>query len=201
MVVLGRRTQAPKPLSRSQIVDDDSDSASDSEYGDVSCEECGSGDSPAELLLCDGCNCNRGYHLFCLRPILVHVPKGKWFGPCCSKNKKPKCTFLVDLFSHFRYLFCPDSLANYWGFCCTKFYGWFECGIVGRLILQLNFCFIIWVFNLSCLICLEAEMLRFDWFFYWFNCLSRCVLQLSLSIRPKLVIFFGLSGLRTHSRR
>ncbi|BFG23549.1 hypothetical protein CerSpe_098230 [Prunus speciosa] len=90
MVVLGRRTQAPKPLSRSQIVDDDSDSASDSEYGDVSCEECGSGDSPAELLLCDGCNCNRGYHLFCLRPILVHVPKGKWFGPCCSKNKKPK---------------------------------------------------------------------------------------------------------------
>uniref|UniRef100_A0A7N0RED1 [histone H3]-lysine(27) N-methyltransferase n=1 Tax=Kalanchoe fedtschenkoi TaxID=63787 RepID=A0A7N0RED1_KALFE len=60
-----RRTEATKPVD------------------DTCCESCGSGDSPAELLLCD--KCDRGYHMFCLRPILVSVPRGSWFCPPCSK--------------------------------------------------------------------------------------------------------------------
>ncbi|XP_061364418.1 histone-lysine N-methyltransferase ATXR6 [Gastrolobium bilobum] len=76
-----RRTLAPKSSS----LDED----------DVSCEECGSGFSPAKLLLCD--KCDRGYHLFCLKPILSSVPKGPWFCPPCSNNNNnPKSFPLVQ---------------------------------------------------------------------------------------------------------
>ncbi|WCJ27598.1 Histone-lysine N-methyltransferase ATXR6 [Euphorbia peplus] len=71
---LRHRTHAPKPAPETT-----------SDYSDVSCEECGSDHSPAELLLCDGCDC--GYHLFCLRPILPSVPLGSWFCPSCSNHK------------------------------------------------------------------------------------------------------------------
>ncbi|GMN44363.1 hypothetical protein TIFTF001_013558 [Ficus carica] len=83
MALRQRRTQAPKPAVFS---DEDSGSGgSDADYDDVFCEKCGSGDSSADLLLCD--ECDRGFHLFCLRPILVSVPKGSWFCPSCSKKK------------------------------------------------------------------------------------------------------------------
>jgi ribosomal protein L37AE/L43A len=32
-------------------------------------------------MLCDGCD--RGFHIFCLRPILPRVPAGDWFCPSC----------------------------------------------------------------------------------------------------------------------
>ncbi|CAI0436957.1 unnamed protein product [Linum tenue] len=82
---LRRRTQAPKPSSAPALDAADDASSSDEEYDDVCCQECGSGKSPAKLLLCD--KCDRGYHLFCLRPILVAVPKGSWFCPCCSSKQ------------------------------------------------------------------------------------------------------------------
>lgn len=89
MVQRQRRMQAPKPLSRAPIERHSYDSgSSDSEYDDLCCEECGSGDYSAELLLCD--KCDRGYHLFCLRPILVSVPKESWFCPSCTEHKKLK---------------------------------------------------------------------------------------------------------------
>ncbi|ONK59208.1 uncharacterized protein A4U43_C08F4090 [Asparagus officinalis] len=81
-IPLRRRTQAKKPSKFS-----DSD--------DVECDRCGSGDRPDELLLCDGCD--RGLHLFCLRPILARVPDGHWFCPSCSSNKNnPKRFPLVQ---------------------------------------------------------------------------------------------------------
>ncbi|XP_076917036.1 histone-lysine N-methyltransferase ATXR6-like [Bidens hawaiensis] len=54
------------------------------EYEDTCCEECGSGEFGSELLLCD--HCDRGFHLFCLRPILPSVPIGSWFCPSCSSS-------------------------------------------------------------------------------------------------------------------
>ncbi|KAL8192709.1 hypothetical protein R6Q57_027157 [Mikania cordata] len=66
-VVARRRTQASK------------------NYDDTRCEECGSGDLGSELLLCD--HCDRGFHLFCLRPILPCVPVASWFCPSCSSNR------------------------------------------------------------------------------------------------------------------
>lgn len=83
-MVLRRRTQAPNPV--------DVDDGSESEYDAVCCEECGLGHFASKLLLCD--KCDKGYHLFCLRPILVSVPKGSWFCHSCSHlHNKLKCTF------------------------------------------------------------------------------------------------------------
>ncbi|CAN6439031.1 unnamed protein product [Victoria cruziana] len=62
------------------------DSDDDGDYSDVHCEECRSGEGGGEMLLCD--KCDRGFHIFCLRPIIVRVPTGPWFCPSCS-NRKP----------------------------------------------------------------------------------------------------------------
>ncbi|KAL5567730.1 hypothetical protein UlMin_024305 [Ulmus minor] len=102
MVLRPKRTRALKPLSL----------PSDSDCDDDCCEECGSGDSPAKLLLCD--KCDKGYHLFCLRPILVSVPKGSWFCPSCYKDKKLKSfplvqTKIIDFFRIQRY---PESIEK-----------------------------------------------------------------------------------------
>ncbi|KAJ6748742.1 HISTONE-LYSINE N-METHYLTRANSFERASE ATXR6 [Salix purpurea] len=87
MALRSKRSQAPKPIFRSKA-------AAAADYSDVYCERCGSGESPGELLLCD--KCDKGFHLFCLRPILVAVPKGSWFCPSCSKQKKPNSFPLVQ---------------------------------------------------------------------------------------------------------
>ncbi|KAF9667304.1 hypothetical protein SADUNF_Sadunf15G0008900 [Salix dunnii] len=47
--------------------------------------------------------CDKGFHLFCLRPILISAPKGCWFCPSCSKQKVPKSfpliqTKIIDFF-------------------------------------------------------------------------------------------------------
>ncbi|KAL0304438.1 UNVERIFIED_CONTAM: Histone-lysine N-methyltransferase ATXR6 [Sesamum radiatum] len=88
MPSLRRRTLAPVPVSpmaesrkRSKSMQEEEEE----DYSDVCCEKCGSGDRPSELLLCD--ECDRGFHLFCLRPVLVAVPKGRWFCASCSNHK------------------------------------------------------------------------------------------------------------------
>ncbi|OVA06325.1 SET domain [Macleaya cordata] len=93
-----RRTQAPNPLSSANPTETHGD---DGEYNNTYCEECGSGDNADELLLCD--KCDRGFHLFCLRPILVSVPKGSWFCSSCTHHKKLRKfplvqTKIVDFF-------------------------------------------------------------------------------------------------------
>ncbi|KAF9681752.1 hypothetical protein SADUNF_Sadunf05G0035500 [Salix dunnii] len=52
------------------------------DYGDVSCEQCCSGERSEELLLCD--KCDKGFHMKCLRPIVVRVPIGSWICNKCS---------------------------------------------------------------------------------------------------------------------
>lgn len=87
-----RRTRAIKPIYRPPLPSPESDEESNFDYEEVYCEECGSGDNASDLLLCDGCD--HGYHLYCLKPILVSVPKGSWFCPVCSGAKKLKSMFL-----------------------------------------------------------------------------------------------------------
>jgi hypothetical protein len=51
---------------------------------DVRCEECGRGDSAESMLLCgDGYSqgCDKGFHIYCLKPALSALPKGIW---CCK---------------------------------------------------------------------------------------------------------------------
>ncbi|ORY74825.1 PLU-1-like protein-domain-containing protein [Protomyces lactucae-debilis] len=44
------------------------------------CETCGKGDDGVHMLLCDGCEA--GYHIYCLDPPLLAVPKIDWY---CSR--------------------------------------------------------------------------------------------------------------------
>lgn len=98
--ILRKITQAPKPhllVSRSRKRSESESGEDDDDYDDIFCEKCGSGENPDKLLLCD--KCNRGFHLFCLRPILVSVPRGSWFCPSCSNDKTLTST-LIDLILH-----------------------------------------------------------------------------------------------------
>uniref|UniRef100_A0A8D3C8V6 Bromodomain adjacent to zinc finger domain, 2A n=1 Tax=Scophthalmus maximus TaxID=52904 RepID=A0A8D3C8V6_SCOMX len=47
----------------------------------VNCQICRKGDNDESLLLCDGCD--RGCHMYCLRPKITQVPEGDWFCPTC----------------------------------------------------------------------------------------------------------------------
>lgn len=53
-------------------------------YDHTLCEECARGDGELEMLLCD--SCDRGYHMYCLSPILPTVPLGDWFCPKCAQS-------------------------------------------------------------------------------------------------------------------
>ncbi|KAL2906741.1 putative Histone-lysine N-methyltransferase ATXR5 [Bienertia sinuspersici] len=63
------------------------------DYSDVNCEECGSGEGEGELLLCD--KCDKGFHMGCVRPIVVRVPIGSWVCPICSGLSQKK---IIDFF-------------------------------------------------------------------------------------------------------
>ncbi|KAL3785430.1 hypothetical protein HJC23_013569 [Cyclotella cryptica] len=47
------------------------------------CEICGDG---GNLLCCDGCV--HSYHMWCLSPPLVEIPKGQWYCDACQQEKK-----------------------------------------------------------------------------------------------------------------
>nr|XP_045619673.1 bromodomain adjacent to zinc finger domain protein 1A-like [Procambarus clarkii] len=40
------------------------------------------------MLLCDGCD--RGHHIYCLKPKLKEIPSGDWFCDRCKPKEKPK---------------------------------------------------------------------------------------------------------------
>ncbi|GBG71922.1 hypothetical protein CBR_g10858 [Chara braunii] len=74
----------------------------------LTCVECRRGDGEDEMLICD--KCERGYHMYCLCPILVAVPPGNWFCPKCEKKPEVKefpmvQTKIVDFFRISRPLF------------------------------------------------------------------------------------------------
>ncbi|GMH75309.1 hypothetical protein TrLO_g9473 [Triparma laevis f. longispina] len=45
------------------------------------CEDAGDDD---KILLCD--NCDKGFHMYCLRPVMVNIPVGEWLCPNCRPN-------------------------------------------------------------------------------------------------------------------
>ncbi|XP_058768677.1 probable Histone-lysine N-methyltransferase ATXR5 [Vicia villosa] len=58
------------------------------DYGSLMCEQCGTGEQPEELLLCD--KCDKGFHMKCVRPIVVRIPIVSWICPKCLGVKKVK---------------------------------------------------------------------------------------------------------------
>lgn len=56
-------------------------------YGNTACAVCRSTADDENMLLCDGCD--KGYHMHCLRPLVVTVPEGDWFcASCCNKQER-----------------------------------------------------------------------------------------------------------------
>ncbi|XP_064483947.1 bromodomain adjacent to zinc finger domain protein 1A-like isoform X1 [Ornithodoros turicata] len=51
------------------------------------CRICRRRRDPENMLLCDGCD--RGHHLYCLRPPLDEIPKGDWYCTTCRPKEKP----------------------------------------------------------------------------------------------------------------
>lgn len=66
----------------------------------ANCRLCRRRGDPDQMLLCDGCN--KGHHMYCLKPKLTNVPKGDWFCPACKPKekkapaKKPRKVFDED---------------------------------------------------------------------------------------------------------
>ena len=60
----------------------DREGAEDDEMRTMRCVICDLGDDENKMVLCDGCDA--GYHLYCLRPKLSQVPRGRWFCPACE---------------------------------------------------------------------------------------------------------------------
>uniref|UniRef100_A0A673C469 Bromodomain adjacent to zinc finger domain, 2A n=1 Tax=Sphaeramia orbicularis TaxID=375764 RepID=A0A673C469_9TELE len=56
----------------------------------VTCQVCRKGDNDECLLLCDGCD--RGCHMYCLRPKITQVPEGDWFCPTCVAKEEVEST-------------------------------------------------------------------------------------------------------------
>merc|ERR1719187_2629 len=50
------------------------------------CRICRRKTDPENMLLCDGCD--RGHHLYCLKPKLKNVPKGDWFCSDCKPKER-----------------------------------------------------------------------------------------------------------------
>ncbi|XP_069617493.1 tyrosine-protein kinase BAZ1B [Ranitomeya imitator] len=46
------------------------------------CKVCRKKGEDDKLILCD--ECNKAFHLFCLRPVLLNLPEGEWLCPACQ---------------------------------------------------------------------------------------------------------------------
>ena len=56
----------------------------------TSCSICGGTSDDENMLLCD--NCEKGFHMYCLSPIVAVVPSGEWFCGNCKQKKEVKGT-------------------------------------------------------------------------------------------------------------
>ncbi|KAL9313835.1 hypothetical protein ACSQ67_019287 [Phaseolus vulgaris] len=93
-------------------------------YSDLLCEQCGSGEVSEELLLCD--KCDKGFHMKCVRPIVVRIPIGSWLCPKCQGGKRVR-TFsqkkIIDFFGIGRSYFYADdkcSSQGFWTICLMQ---------------------------------------------------------------------------------
>ncbi|KAK1269661.1 Methyl-CpG-binding domain-containing protein 9 [Acorus gramineus] len=58
------------------------------------CKVCGIDRADSSVLLCD--TCDSEYHTYCLNPPLARVPKGDWYCPSCTVQRKAQGTSPLD---------------------------------------------------------------------------------------------------------
>jgi len=68
-------------------------------YGHLSCEICQDDKNEHQILICD--ECHLGFHMYCVRPVMVNVPTGEWRCPRCSPSRNIENSFR-DLVSELR---------------------------------------------------------------------------------------------------
>lgn len=55
------------------------------------CDICKSGKDENRILICD--KCYRGYHTYCVRPVIVNIPSEQWLCSRCTEGACEKATF------------------------------------------------------------------------------------------------------------
>ena len=60
-------------------------------YRSVVCEICKVDENDHQILICD--RCHQGYHMYCLRPIIVTVPTNEWLCSKCSPESSSRQPF------------------------------------------------------------------------------------------------------------
>ena len=63
-------------------------------FESTKCELCKSGGEDHYILICD--DCDKGYHTYCLRPVVVNIPRGDWSCPQCTTGDTT-CTSFEDI--------------------------------------------------------------------------------------------------------
>jgi len=61
------------------------------------CEICELGHNEDEMILCD--HCDKGFHIYCLKPALPDVPEGMWFCKECEGKVGNSYTYSKDKLS------------------------------------------------------------------------------------------------------
>lgn len=59
-------------------------------FESMTCAICQTGEDDHYLLICD--DCDKGYHTYCLRPVVVNIPRGDW---SCNKCGARDCTLVT----------------------------------------------------------------------------------------------------------
>lgn len=65
--------------------DDAEESESEDTEDDFACKKCNTSDHPEWILLCD--KCDDGWHTSCLRPAIMVIPEGDWYGLFLTQTK------------------------------------------------------------------------------------------------------------------
>ncbi|KAJ8378139.1 hypothetical protein AAFF_G00247770 [Aldrovandia affinis] len=59
-----------------------------------SCSLCGTSENDDQLLFCD--DCDRGYHMYCLKPPMTQPPEGSWSCHLCLDLLKDKASVFIE---------------------------------------------------------------------------------------------------------
>lgn len=81
------------------------------------CQICSIDKDDDQVVICD--NCHNGFHMYCVRPVMVIIPKGDWFCSTCAVGRSSKSRLSFDEFSAtitdhamFRFLGLPYKTSN-----------------------------------------------------------------------------------------
>ncbi len=55
------------------------------------CQICSTDKDDNQVVICD--NCHNGFHMYCLRPVMVNIPKEDWFCSACSSKSSTRLSF------------------------------------------------------------------------------------------------------------